>query len=228
MTVRISWVSEFVCMSFQGPDEPWGVYFKQLGTCSRKWHDSAMCRFCDADSCTRFREENLMAKGQRMSKKQLLLPCGKNTVLMQRCNQVTASSVGKYITYSKSSHSKLSWKVYHILRINQSNSLGKSMLAKSYFKLLDSVPDPLALYLMLAQAWPHAPVPKWRPWERRVSEEVSKPAGAQAFWMGRRGEREKTCWSEEKESNTSLSKWRVRVWRCLSYFWKKWQPGSCI
>ena len=102
-----------------------------------------MCTFCDADSCTRFREENLMAKGQRMSKKQLLLPCGKNTVLMQRCNQ--ASSVGKYITYSKSSHSKLSWKVYHILRINQSNSLGKSMLAKSYFKLLDSVPDPLAL-----------------------------------------------------------------------------------
>ena len=115
----------------------------------------------------------------------------KNTVLMQRCNQVTASSVGKYITYSESSHSKLSWKVYHLLRINQSNSLGKSMLAKSYFKLLDLVPDPLALYLMLAQAWPHAPLPKWRPWERRISEEVSKPAGSQAFWMGRRGEKRK-------------------------------------
>ena len=41
-----NFMSGWICMyEFQGPDEPWGVYFKQFGTCSWKWHDSAMCRF---------------------------------------------------------------------------------------------------------------------------------------------------------------------------------------
>ena len=44
--------------------------------------------------------------------------------------------------------------------MDESNSFVKSMLVTSNFKLLDSVPDPNSLYLRMAQAWPHAPVPK--------------------------------------------------------------------